>query len=136
MKTPQSNLKIANEQHTDIASIYFVENFAIVEIMANTILGKNGLTPILDAIENEYKDLSKVHYISNRTEVYCLKPVEIKELKDRIDLFRSYSVILYGKAGKTNLDFERMFLNKPIIKYHNLEEAILAGQVQDRGGFL
>ena len=131
MKTPQSGLKIANERHTDSASIYFIDNIAIVEIMQHTILGKTVMSPILDAIEDQYKDLSNVHYVSNRTEAYSLKPVELKELKPRIDLFKSYSVILYGQSGKTNLDFERMFLNKPIIKYQNLEEAILAAKIKD-----
>ena len=124
MKTSDSNLQIQKVAHTTCADLYFIDNIVIVEFKRHSTIGKKELVPILDAIKLEFMTLIGIHYISNRTEVYSLKPTELTELKSRIDKFKSYSVITYGDADRTNLIFERMFLKKPIIRYESLEAAI------------
>ncbi len=124
MKTAQSNLNVSKVVKTACAEIFFMDNIVIVEVKRDSIIGKKEVLPILDAIMLELGDLSKVHYISNRTEIYSLKPTELVPLKSRIDLFKSYSAVTYEDSARTNLVFERMFLKKPMIRYDSLQAAI------------
>lgn len=126
MKTSEANLTIRKVLTVGCADLYFMDNIVIVEVKRHAIMGKDEVEPILDAIKEEYKSFINVHYISNRTEVYSLKPTELVLLKNKINSFKSYSVITYGDKGKTNLVFERMFLKKEIKTYENLHMAIEA----------
>ena len=126
MKASELNLNIHALLEVKCAHIYITRNIVIVEIQKHTNLGKKEMMCILDAIERNCPDLSNMHYISNRTEIYSLKPIELVEMKGRIDQFKSYSVVNYESAGDTNLVFERMFLKKEIVKYSSLVNAIRA----------
>ena len=128
MRTSQSNLDIKKTVQVPSAQLYFMDNLVIVEVRADEILGKNEVIPILDAVDEEFGDRIDIHYISNRTEVYSLRPTDFIELQERINKFQSYSVVVYGEVGETNLIFERMFLKKEIIRYSNLLEAVNAVQ--------
>lgn len=131
MKIIHSDLQIDHQVKVPNAQLYFIENIVIVEVDKHATLGEQEVKPLLDKIQSIFKCLSKVHYISNRTEVYSLKPAELPGLKTRIDQFKSYSVVTYGQNGETNLIFERMFLKKEIAQYNSIHEAITAVKMID-----
>lgn len=127
MKTSSSNLDILKIVEVPCAHLYFIDpRIVIVEIKENESLGKEEVIPIIKAIESQYNTLNEVHYISNRIEIYSLKPTELAQLKPEINKFKSYSVVMYGSSGQTNLDFERLFLKKSILSFDSLELAIKA----------
>ncbi|BAO55964.1 hypothetical protein [Nonlabens marinus] len=124
MKTLETNLNIQKIRQIDCADLFFIDDLVIVEVKMHTLVGKKQLEHIIEAIENEILDISKVHFISNRVDPYSLKPTEFPCLKKKIDSFKSYSVVTYGSVGVTNLIFERMFLKSKIVRFDSLLEAI------------
>ncbi len=134
MRTINSNLNVKTVVQTSCAEIFFIDNIVIVEIKRHSIIGQREILPILDAIILEVGDLSAVHYISNRVDIYSLKPIELIPLKAKIDKFKSYSAITYEHSANTNLVFERMFLKKPMIRYSSLMDAVEAIRFMDETG--
>jgi hypothetical protein len=140
MKALESNLNIQKIKNIECADLYFSDDIVVVEIKAFTIVSKREALSIITAIEDEMGDTSKLHYISNRVDVYSLRPTEYAKVKSKVDNFKSYSVITYGQVGFTNLVFERMFLKTPITRYDSLVDAVCAARnysrIGNRGGIV
>jgi hypothetical protein len=140
MKALESNLNIQKIKNIKCADLYFSDDIVVVEIKVFTIVGKKEALSIINAIEEEVGDTSNVHYISNRVDVYSIKPAEFSLIKSQVDNFKSYSVITHGQVGFTNLVFERMFLKTPITRYDSLVDAICAARnflhLGNRGGIV
>ncbi|WP_194852234.1 hypothetical protein [Nonlabens antarcticus] len=129
MKVLESLLNIQSITNLPCADLYFTDDIVIAEVNQHVIIGVEEAQVIMKAIEDEIGDISRVHYISNRVYDYSLKPAELTNIKNRLDKFKSYSVVTYTKAGMTILVFERMFLKKTIARYSSLKMAIEAAGV-------
>ncbi|RFN57934.1 hypothetical protein [Marixanthomonas ophiurae] len=107
--------------NSEIGTIYFYGNIAIVEANEGVTLSYKNAFPVLVKGLN-YLKVSSWVYISNRIHSYSLNPHDYKYL-EKIPTLKGISIVYGSEIGKKNAAMESIFFNKPHTSFSTLTEA-------------
>tara|TARA_B100000949_G_C14172123_1_gene403791 strand:+ start:240 stop:704 length:465 start_codon:yes stop_codon:yes gene_type:complete len=106
---------------SEIGTIYFYGNIAIVEAKEGVTLSYKNAFPVL-VKGLTYLKVSSWVYISNRINSYSLIPQDYKYL-EKVPTLKGIAVVAKSNIGVKNTEVEAAFFNKPFVSFSNLTEA-------------
>lgn len=106
---------------TKIGTVYFYENFVIVEANEGALLSYSTSFQILLKGLQIMKNRPLV-YIANRINSYSVNPTDFKYLEE-VPTLKGIALVHHTEESKVNASYESTFFNKPIESFDSLEDA-------------
>ncbi len=106
---------------TKIGTVYFYENFVIVEANEGALLSYSTSFQILLKGLQIMKNRPLV-YIANRINSYSVNPTDFKYLES-VPTLKGIALVHHTEESKVNAYYESTFFNKPIESFDSLEDA-------------
>lgn len=122
--TPKINKTLIRRHDLDIGSIFYHENFMVVEIKDGIALDFDNATEMLQLAKVYYGNTTPFVYITNRKNSYSFNPTAHFKTAPLFPNLKGYAVVSYDPINRDIAEMEKSFLNAPVRIFDNLEDAI------------
>ena len=118
------NKTLIRRHDLEIGSIYFYENFVVVEIKEGIALDFDNATEMLKLAKIYYGNTTPFVYITNRKNSYSFNPTAHFKTAPLFPNLKGYAVVSYDLINRDIAEMEKTFLNAPVKIFDNLDSAI------------
>lgn len=103
---------------------YFFNEFLLSEINQGAHFSWDKVKKVADIAQKHYGKGNKVVYISNRVNSYSIEPQSWLKFDKEFGFFKASAIIAYDMKGGLSVVLEKLFSQKRIQKFTDLESAI------------
>ena len=126
MKIEES--KYIGQEHKKVempfGNFYFFERFLVSEINQGVHFSWNKVKKVAEIASNYYGENNKIVYISNRVNSYSIEPQSWLKFDKEYNFFKASAIIAYDMKGGLSVVLEKLFSEKRIRKFTDLDSAI------------
>jgi len=105
-------------------TFYFFKDFLISELNQGTHFSWKKVKKVADLAAEFYGEDNKVVYISNRVNSYSIEPQSWLKFDKEYNFFKASAIIAYDMKGGLSVVLEKLFSQKRIQKFTDLDSAI------------
>jgi hypothetical protein len=103
---------------------YFFKDFLISELNQGIHFSWKKVKKVADLAAEFYGEDNKVVYISNRVNSYSIEPQSWLKFDKEYNFFKASAIIAYDMKGGLSVVLEKLFSQKRIQKFTDLDSAI------------
>ncbi len=119
------HIKSAHEKvELPFGNFYFFNDFLISELNQGIHFSWDKVKKVADLASKFYGKDNKVVYISNRINSYSIEPQSWLKFDKRYNFFKASAIIAYDMKGGLSVVLEKLFSQKRIQKFNDLDDAI------------
>ncbi|TPN84725.1 hypothetical protein [Aquimarina algicola] len=119
-----TNDTLLQKHELDIGTVYFYNNYVIVEIKKGIVLNFEKAAPLFMLGKQYYGNKTPFVYISNRINSYSFEPTSHFKSAELFPNLKGVAVVTYNAVNENVARLEQAFLDKPAQIFHSLDEAI------------
>ncbi len=108
--------------HFDFCNMFIYDNYMIVEMNEGITVTPKHNQVLINIVDTYYKNKRFV-YLTHRVHSYAVDPAIYIETS-KINNLAGFAVISNDYKAKSNVEIEKLFLNKPFEIFNTLEEGI------------
>lgn len=126
-------MKIEESKHIDqehkkvempFGNFYFFERFLVSELNQGVHFSWDKVKKVAEIASKYYGENNKIVYISNRVNSYSIEPQSWLKFDKEYNFFKASAIIAYDMKGGLSVVLEKLFSEKRIQKFTDLDSAI------------